>query len=386
MNVMRFEAGASERSEPQDNTDCKQEDLIKIMSTAKGPVRVTIDQLREFCVEALRRCDVPDEHARLTADVLVTTDASGVFTHGTKALRGYVRRLRAGGIKANVSPSVVKDGPAWSIVDGHSGLGMVTSIFAMNLAIEKAKTAGLAYVGVRNSCHFGAAGYYANMAAKADMIGMAMANDYPSMAVLGAKKAVLGTNPFAYAVPAGEGPTICLDIASSTVAGGKVRIAQMHNEKTPDTWMVDTNGVPTTDPFLYPHAAFLLPFAGHKGYGIAMMIENLAGVLTGTGAMYDLNNWVDHDPSLATHHGGAFLAFNVAAMMPIDAFKKRVDQLIRDIHETPKADGVERLYVPGEIEWYARREAAANGITLPEDVVESLQGLAGDVDVHPAWL
>jgi LDH2 family malate/lactate/ureidoglycolate dehydrogenase len=347
---------------------------------------VTIDQLHEFCVEALKRCDVPEEHARLTADVLVATDACGVFTHGTKLLRGYVRRLLAGGIKAGVSPTVDKDGPAWAIVDGHSGLGMVTSIFAMNLAMEKAKTAGLAYVGVRNSCHFGAAGYYANMAAKADMIGMAMANDYPSMAVLGAKKAVLGTNPFAYAVPAGDEPTICLDIASSTVAGGKVRIAQMQNKRVPDTWMVDTEGMPTTDPFLYPHAAFLLPFAGHKGYGIALMIENLAGVLTGTGAMYDLNNWVDHDPSLATNHGGAFLAFNVGAMMPIDGFKRRVDQLIRDIHETPKAKGVERLYVPGEIEWHTRREALARGMALPEDVRESLRTLAGEVDIKVDWL
>ena len=204
------------------------------------------------------------------------------------------------------------------------------------------------------------------------MIGMAMANDYPSMAVLGVKKAVLGTNPFAYAVPAGQQPPIFLDIASSTVAGGKVRIAQMQNKRVPETWMVDTDGVSTTDPFLYPHAAFLLPFAGHKGYGLALMIENLAGVLTGTKAMYDLHNWVDYDPSLPTNHGAAFLAFNVGAMMPIDAFKRRVDQLIHDIHDTPKAKGMDRIYVPGEMEWEKRRQAMADGIPLPEDVLASL--------------
>ena len=206
---------------------------------------------------------------------------------------------------------------------------MVTSVFAMNKAIEKAKTAGIAYVGVRNSCHFGAAGYYANLAAKADMIGMAMANDYPSMAILGAKKAVLGTNPFAYAVPAGKHDPIFLDIASSTVAGGKVRIAQTKNQRVPETWMVDTDGIPTTDPFLYPQSAFLLPFAGHKGYGIALMIENLAGVLTGTGAMYDLNNWIEGPKDIPTNHGAAFLAFNVGAITPLDAFKNRVDQVDR---------------------------------------------------------
>ena len=347
---------------------------------------VSPKQLSDFCVEALHRCGVSEEHARTTTDVLVTTDLFGVFTHGTKLLKGYVRRLRAGGLQCDVSPEICKEGPAWAIVDGNSGLGLVTAVFAMKTAIRKAKDVGVAYVGVRNSCHFGAAGYYANMAAEADMIGMAMANDFPSMAVLGAKKAVLGTNPFAYAVPAGKEPAIFLDIASSTVAGGKVRIAQIQNKQVPDTWMVDTEGVPTTNPFLYPASAFLLPFAGHKGYGIAMMIESLAGILSGAGAMYDLNNWVDHDPSLATHHGAAFVAFDVGAMTPIDKFKDRVDQLIHDIHETPKAKGIDRLYVPGEMEWEKRKTAEANGITLPADVTESLEALAKELDIQVSWL
>ena len=214
---------------------------------------------------ALRKCGVSEADARVTTDVLVTTDTFGVFTHGVKCLRGYVTRLRAGGLKADAVPRVDREGPAWAIVDGQCALGMVTSVFAMNTAIEKAKTAGMAYVGVRNSCHFGAAGYYANLAAKADMIGMAMANDYPSMAILGAKKAVLGTNPFAYAVPAGKNDPIFLDIASSTVAGGKVRIAQTKNQKIPDTWMVDTDGIPTTDPFLYPQLRFAAPLRRPQG-------------------------------------------------------------------------------------------------------------------------
>jgi ureidoglycolate dehydrogenase (NAD+) len=347
---------------------------------------VSISDLEQYCQAALHKCGVSDAAARQTTDVLVSTDTMGVYTHGTKALRGYVRRLRAGGLVADACPFVAAEGPAWAIVDGQSGLGFVTSILAMNTAIEKAKTTGLAYVGVRNSCHFGAAGYYALLAAKADMIGMAMANDYPSMAVLGAKKAILGTNPFAYAVPAGHQPPIFLDIASSTVAGGKVRIAQMLNKKLPDNWMIDLEGRPTTDPFLYPHAAFLLPFAGHKGYGLAMMIEHLAGVLTGTGAMYDLHNWVDHDPALHTNHGAAFLAFNVGAMIPIEKFKNRVDRLIHDIHDTPKAEGTDRLYVPGEMEWDARRKALAEGIPLPGDVLEVLRGLAEDLDMKPNWL
>jgi len=129
---------------------------------------------------------------------------------------------------------------------------MITSVFAMNAAIEKARTSGVAYVGVRNSCHFGAAGYYVNLATKADMIGLAMANDIPSMVAPGARKAVMGTNPFAYAAPAGKEDPVFLDIASSAVAGGKIRIAQALGQKVPDTWLVDAEGVPTTDPFAYP--------------------------------------------------------------------------------------------------------------------------------------
>ena len=248
--------------------------------------RVTaVADLEEFCRAALQRCGVSEADAGVTADVLVTTDTFGVFTHGTKSLRGYVRRLRAGGLRADAVPQVVAEGPSWAIVDGQSAIGMVTSVFAMNAAIRKAKATGMAYVGVRNSCHFGAAGYYVLMAAKAGMIGMAMANDTPSMAVPGSRTGVLGTNPLAYAVPAGQQDPIFLDIASSAVAGGKIRIAQARGQKVPDTWLVDPEGVPTTDPFAYPHQAALVPFAGHKGYGIAMLIETLSGVLSGAASI-----------------------------------------------------------------------------------------------------
>lgn len=353
---------------------------------AKKPIIVGVDQLQEFCVEALRKCGVSDEHARVTADVLVTTDACGVSTHGTKLLRGYIKRLRGGGLRANANPQIVRQGPAWAIVDGNSGLGVVTAVFAMNAAIAKAKAAGVGYVGVRNSCHFGAAGYYANLAAKADMIGMAMANDIPSMAVPGSRKAVMGTNPFAYAVPAGKEAPIFLDIASSAVAGGKIRILQALNQKVPDGWLVDAEGVPTNDPFAYPHAGSLMPFAGHKGYGIALMIESLAGALSGGALRWEMLSWMDHDPALPTNHGAAFLAFDVGQMGPIEEFKDRVDAMIRDIHETPKAKGSEHIYVPGEIEWQKHRESLANGIKMPEDVLDSLRGLADDVGLKRDWL
>lgn len=347
---------------------------------------VSVADLDEFCRAALRACGASEADAAVAADVLVTTDTFGVFTHGTKNLRGYVRRLRAGGLRADAVPQIVAEGPAWAIVDGQSAIGMVPSVFAMNTAMRKAKAAGVAYVGVRNSCHFGAAGYYVVMAAKAGMIGMAMANDTPSMAVPGSRTGILGTNPLAYAVPGGRHDPIFLDIASSAVAGGKVRIAQARGQKVPDHWLVDLEGVPTNDPFAYPHRASLLPFAGHKGYGIAMMIETLSGILSGAGFLGEVLSWIDVDPSLPTQHGAAFLVLDAGAMMPLAAFQERVDRMICEVHEAPKAKGAERIYVPGEIEWEKRREALAHGIALPADALASLRGLAEDLGLKADWL
>lgn len=340
---------------------------------AEQQMRIPVSKLKAFCIEALMRTGMLRDAAETTADVLVTTDMWGVFTHGTKLLRGYLKRLQAGGLKADAVPEIVREGPTWAVVDGHSAIGMVTSAFAMNTAIRKAQTAGIAYVGVQNSCHFGAAGYYANLAAKIGMIGLAMANDYPSMAVPGSRKAVLGTNPFAYAVPAGRENPIFLDIASSVVAGGKIRYFQAQNQNVPDNWLVDAEGVPTNDPFAYPHAASLLPFAGHKGYGIALMVEIFAGILSGSGVRYDILNWINHDPSLPTRHGAAFVVIDVEQIMPRQMFLERMDKMIRDIRESPKARGSDRIYLPGEMEWEKYHDASRNGILLPGDVIESLR-------------
>jgi len=356
------------------------------MNDSQNARRIPVAELEAFCLAALRECGLGEADAHVTTDALVTTDTMGIYTHGVKSLRGYINRLRGGGLKADAAPRVVKAGPAWAIVDGQSAIGMVTSVFAMNAAIEKARTAGTAYVGVCNSCHFGAAGYYANLASKADMIGMAMANDKPSMAVPGSRSAVLGSNPFAYAVPAGEEDPLFLDIASSAVAGGKVRVAEILGQRVPDGWLVDAEGAPTTDPAGFPHRSSLLPFGGHKGYGFAVMIETLSAMISGGAAMAQVGSWMYDDPSLPTQHCAAFLAFDVGAMTPIDEFKKRMDMMIRELRQAPKAKGADRIYVPGEMEWAKRRESIAHGIPLPDDVLDSLRGLAGDLGLRAEWL
>ena len=335
---------------------------------------------------ALRTAGVSEAHSQITADVLVMTDTWGVFTHGTKLLRDYVKRVRGGGLRTDVEPQVVASGPAWSLVDGGSCLGHVTSVFAMQDAIERAKKSGIAYVGVKNSCHFGAAGYYAWLAAKAGLIGIAMANDIPSVAAAGSRRSVTGSNPIAYAVPNGNGDPILLDMAISTVAGGKVYAAYQRGEPIPDHWLLDSEGRPTTDSSLYPANGALTPMGDYKGYGIALLIESLSGLLTGASITWQVGSWIGSDPAKPTDHGAAFLAIDVNTIMPSDQFARRVNHLVDEIHQAPTADGVERLLLPGEREWNHRRKAMAGGIDLPSDVVAKLVGLADDLKLKAKWL
>ena len=345
------------------------------------PARVSREQLEYFCLEAMRRCGMTPEDARVTADVLVTTDTWGVHSHGTKALRMYLKRLRAGGLKARGVPKVVAEGPAWAVMDGDSAMAMVSSCRAMEVAIAKAKQAGVGYVSVRNSCHYGAAGYYAWLATKDDMIGLSLTNVDPGVAAPGSRGSVLGTNPFAYAVPAGQEYPVMLDIATSVVAASKIYALRQLGKPLPEGWIVDGDGLPTTDPGNYPLAGALLPMAGHKGYGLGLMVEILSGVLGGGAFGRDVRSWVFGD-ALPVNQSHTFIAINVSVFEPIKEFKQRTDALIRQIKDAPKANGSDRIWLPGEKEWEYREDALANGIALPQDVRASLQGLAEDLGMR----
>lgn len=350
-------------------------------SSAHTSFRISVETLESFCIEALLKVGIGAVEARTSTAVLVTTDTFGVFTHGVKNLRGYVRRIRAGGLRVDAVPAVVDQGPGWAVIDGFSALGMVTSTFAMDIAIAKARESGIGYVGVRNSCHYGAAGHYALQAAAADMIGISMCNDKPSVVAPGARTGVMGSNPLAYAVPAGQEHPIFLDIATAAVAGGKVYQAQAFGETIPLGWLVDSDGLPTTDPAGYPQSKTLMPMAGHKGYGLALLIEILSAVITGAAITSRVGSWMADDPSKATHHGAAFVAINVGAIMPIGDFKARIDRLVREIRDAPLAKDSKRIYLPGQMEWERRDEALKHGLMLPADVVANLAGLAEDIQI-----
>src|SRR5881397_224412 len=344
-------------------------------------MKVLVQDLHGFCVEALTKIGVGETDARITADVLVTTDTWGTFTHGTKALRAYIRRLRGGGLRKTGTPRVVDEGPAWALIDGDSSLGMVSSVFAMKTAMAKAATAGIALVGLRNNCHYGAAGYYAAMAIEKNMIGFSMANDIPTVNAPGARGPVMGSNPFGFAAPAGREKPILLDMATSTVAGGKVFAAAALGKAIPAHWLLDADAKPTTDPTLFSHAASLTPLGGYKGYGIAFLIEVLSAILTGAAIRWEVLSWTFSDPSKPTGHGAAFLAVHIASFMPVEKFKDRMDRTIREIRGSEKAAGADRIYLPGEMEWERREKALVEGIDLPDDVVASLRALAEELQL-----
>jgi ureidoglycolate dehydrogenase (NAD+) len=241
----------------------------------------------------------------------------------------------------------------------------------MQLAMDKARATGCAYVGVYNSCHFGAAGYYAVMAARAGLIGMAMANDIPSVAAPGSRAAVTGSNPFAYAIPAGRHEPLFLDMSIATVAGGKVYAARERGEPIPIGWLVDDRGLPTDVALSYPEHATLTPAAGHKGYGLALLIEALSGALTGAAMTRGIRSWLGADPALPTLHGAAFLAIDPRAIAP--GLPSRMAELIDEIHAAPRAAGVQRIYVPGEMEWAKLAVSREHGVALPRDVITSLR-------------
>ena len=319
-----------------------------------------------------------ESDARTTADALVTTDAWGIPSHGTIALRKYMERVRAGGVDARAVPEVVRESAAWAIVDGHDALGMVTACRAMQVAIEKARGAGIAYVGVRGSTHFGAAGYYANLAARQQMIGLSMTNADPVMAGVGSRGRIIGNNPLAFAAPVGEGHPVLLDIAMSEVAGGKVIGALAEGRTIPDHWMLDTDGRPTTDPSWFPREGALQPVGAHKGYGLAVMVEILVAVLTGGGMTDQIVPW-SRRPESPTNTGHAFVAIDINAIMPLQQFEDRITHLCGKLRSADIADGAQQILMPGQIEWERYDQAMAHGMVLPRRVIESLEGLAGDV-------
>lgn len=246
----------------------------------------------------------------------------------------------------------------------------------MRLAILKAKEAGISLVSVRNSTHFGAAGYYANMAATEGMFGIAMSNVDPNMTVPGAKNKIIGNNPLSFASPLSNGKSIFLDIAMSNVASLKVVQARKDGAKIPDNWIVDKNGLPTTSPDHYPEEGAMQPMSAHKGYGLAVMIELLTGILSGggIGSLQEIRSWC-FESEARNNVSHTFLAVSPDHFDGASRYLSRSDAFVSALHNAPKASGKNRIFLPGEMEWETR-EKHQEIIELPDEVMISLNEMS----------
>jgi LDH2 family malate/lactate/ureidoglycolate dehydrogenase len=340
---------------------------------------IPVEPLRRFCVAAFAQVGVPPGDAAIVADTLVEADLRGVHSHGVWWVKGYTERLRLGGLNPHPHLAIVRETPAMVLLDADGALGQVASVAAMRQAIAKAKTGGVGVAAVRNSNHFGAAAYYAQMAAGAGQIGFATTDAEPTMAPWGgAQKLVVGNNPLAYAIPVDDDFTLVLDMAQSVVAWGKIFLAAQRGEKIPTSWALDAAGEPTDDPQA-AMAGVLLPVGGYKGYGLALVMQILSSVLSG--ATFGPTMPQMADPSIVQGHGHFFLALDIAHFSDPADFRQRMAQVVAEQRATPLAKGVERIYLPGEIEHHKRQARLAQGIPLEPYVVNALLAVGEELGV-----
>jgi L-2-hydroxycarboxylate dehydrogenase (NAD+) len=335
-----------------------------------------------FVKRAFEAADVPSGDADVLAGLMVEADLRGSDTHGVIRLPLYLRRLKAGGVKARPNIRIVRERPATALVDGDNGMGHLVMRFAAMTAIEKATAAGVGWVGARMSNHAGPAALYAMMPLAHDMIGLYLAvgsnNHLPPW---GATENLLGTNPIAIAIPAEEEAPIVLDMAPTVAAFGKVRLKMQRGEEMPVGWMIGRDGKPLTDP-KRAEEGLLLPIGDYKGYGLSLIIGLLAGTLNGAAFGREVVDFVK-EQGRATNTGHAIVAVSVEAFAPAAAFKRHVDAAIRTMRAAERLPGVERIWLPGEQSHLKRQERAKNGIPMPKPLRDSLDAAARDLGVAP---
>ena len=338
----------------------------------------TADQLRAFMAGIYQAAGVPAADAATVAGLMTEADLIGADGHGVFRLAQYVRRMRAGGMNPRATPRIVEERPAAALIDGDNGLGHLATSLAARTAIEKARTQGVAWCGVRNGNHAGPASLYARMVQDAGMIGLyfavGSANHLPPW---GGLELLLSTNPIAVAVPAGEEPPIVLDMATTVAAYGKVKVKAQRGETMPEGWMIDRKGQPLTDPKRAAEG-LLLPIGGYKGYGLALIFGLLAGTLNGAAMGRDVVDFNADDTSV-TNTGQAVLAIDIAAFGDPATFRASVDTLSRDLRNSERLPGVDRIWLPGEQSRLTRIRRAAEGVPIPPSLRAVLDGLAADL-------
>jgi LDH2 family malate/lactate/ureidoglycolate dehydrogenase len=337
------------------------------MRIASGELHATVSGVFEAV-----GLSAPD--AAIMADCLVGADERGASSHGVIRLPFLVARIVDGGAKPKPELKLVSDAPAIAVVDGDQALGPVSASFAMRTAMSKAADCGIGFVVVRNSDFIGTCAHSAMIALEDGMIGMTWTNGFPGMAPFGGRANAIGNNPIAFALPGGPGGPVVLDMAMSVAAGGKVRHAAKQGKPIPAGWVVTADGDDTTDPAQLPAGGALLPL-GHKGYGLAVVGEAIAGVLAGASILGAIPQWFTAT-NRPIGNGHVHLAIDIKRFLPVAEFEARMVEMGEELKKTPLRPGVDEILLPGEGAERRVRTARTQGILLPPEVAKDLNDLA----------
>lgn len=349
--------------------------------------RIDATVLQRFTADVLVGFGVRRDDAEISAEVLIASDLRGIDSHGCPRLGSYADRLRKNLINLTPELRVIAETPATIAFDADNGLGHPAAYHAMRRCIEKAKETGFCMATVRNSNHFGIAGYYAMMALEAGLCGIAMTNATPLVVPTFAREPYLSTGPIAAAFPAGKERPIVIDFATSTVAWGKIEIARREEKPIPEGWALDEDGLPTTDP---EKATYLTPLGGtrelgsHKGYGLALFVEVLCGQLAGAAwSRYVAGSRTV--PPRPANIGHAFMAWQIDAFRPKEEFLAEIDTMLAELRAAEPAPGYERVLIPGDPEEAAEADRRRHGIPVHPKVVAELRVLGREAGVEPPF-
>ena len=349
---------------------------------APSPAIVSVAALRDFIERAFVAVDMPAADAATVAALMAEAEQQGSDGHGAIRLAPYLKRIRAGGIKLRPNIRVVEERAATALLDGDNAMGQLVMSRAAALAAEKARTAGIAWVGARLSNHAGPASIYARKALAQDMIGLYFAvgnaNHLPPW---GGLEMLLSTNPIAVAVPTLHEVPVVLDMATTVAAYGKVKAKAQRGELMPEGWMIDRQGQPLLDP-KRAGEGFLLPIGGYKGYGLALIVGLLAGTLNGAAMGREVIDF-NQDFSSTTNTGQAIVMIDLKAFGDVTAFKQRVDTVVRDLRSSERLPGVERIWLPGEQSDAKRVAYGRDGIPLPPSLRKTLDAVALELGIPP---
>ena len=352
-----------------------------------------VELIHDFMFASLVKSGVPEADANICVDILISSDRRGIESHGISRLKMYLDRIKKGIQKPVTEITVIRDNPTTAVWDGNHGMGHVIGFRAMQAAISKAKTYGMGSIAVRNSTHYGIAGYYPLMAIKAGMIGLSVTNTRPSLAPTFGSQPMLGTNPIAFGAPADEECPFLFDAATPIIQRGKVEIYARKEKDLPNGWVIDNEGNYVHDPHqilidlnkdlnsLLPLGGATEEFGGHKGYGLATIVEILSSSLQTGAFLHGLTGFDANGKQQPYKIGHFFMAIDVESFLPLAEFKKNLGELLRTLRQSRKAEGHDRIYTAGEKEFEHEQVVDKVGVPIPESLQKEMLAIRNELQL-----